>query len=195
MPCLGLAYSLCRRFAALSHAGHTSRDIMRIGRKDMNFPLVQHSLGQILRIPAKRPGQGTACHLHPDACLQKPVERGVLPPDPGQSLGMREDRDVPCHHDTKEKVLDPRRRHMMWRFHKYIACIGQREQSSGSQSTNKICDDVIVGTSDQAQRHSRLVQHGLQVRHGGANLWPGVVIEPGQNMRRARHDLDSIGYE
>jgi hypothetical protein len=161
----------------------------------MNFPLVQHSFGQILRIPSKRPGQGSARHLHPDASLQKPVDRGVLPFDPGQSLGMCEDGDVPRHHDTKEKVLHPRRRHMMRRLNKYIACIGQREQSSGSQSTNKICDDVIVGTSDQAQRHSRLVQHGLQVRHGGANLWPGVVIEPGQNMRRARHDLDSIGYE
>ena len=108
---------------------------------------------------------------------------------------MRENGNVPSHHNAKEKVLNPRRRNMMWRFHQYIACIGQCEQSSGSQSTNKICNDVIVGTSDQAQRYPRLVQHSLQMRHGRANLRPSVVVKPRQDMWRTSNDLHAIGRE
>ena len=83
---------------------------------------------------------------------------------------------------------------MRW-LHQHIARIGQREQSSGGKTRNKIRDDVIVCTSHQAQPHAGLIEHVLQLGHAFANLRPGIVIEPRQNMWGARHDLHAVGNE
>src|SRR5262245_14609861 len=113
--------------------------------------------------------------------------------DPGQTLWMRQDRDVAGDHKVEEKMLHPYRRDVMGRLDENIARVSQREKASGPEPSNKIGRHVHICTGHKTKGNALSLQGLLQGERCVPDLWAGVMVEPGQNVRRTRDNGDPVG--
>lgn len=81
----------------------------------------------------------------------------------------------------------------MRRFDQHVARISNRQNPPRTQSGDKIGRHMGVGASGQAKRNSALIECLLQIPDGLADAAAFVVIETGQDMRRAGHHGNTLG--
>jgi hypothetical protein len=80
----------------------------------------------------------------------------------------------------------------MRRLDQHIARIGKRKQMTRAKARGEIRRHVNIRTGNEPQCDSLLVENALQLLHGLPDCGAGIMIEPGQNMRRARHNRDAL---
>lgn len=76
----------------------------------------------------------------------------------------------------------------MRRLNQHVARIGERKQVTRTKSRDETGGHVNIRTSDQAQRDSLLVENGLQMPGSLPDGGARIMIQAGQDMRRAGHD-------
>ena len=158
--------------------------IVRIGGKNMDAPLVQHSLRQVLRSSTESPGERTRRDLHPHPGLHQPLNRAIARRHPAQPLWVREDGHKPCHKQAEKKLFEMWRFGMMWRLDQNVPRIAEGQQPPALQPCHEVGHHVIVRTANQAQRYLSLIELPLQRVHRLPDLRTVVVIQPRQDMRR-----------
>ena len=82
----------------------------------------------------------------------------------------------------------------MRRFEQNVARICKGKKMSITQAAHKIRSDVVVRSSDETQADLRMIQFPLQLMDRDPNLGPGIIIESGQNVRRAGDALYALRY-
>ena len=108
---------------------------------------------------------------------------------------MGEDRHVARNLQIEEHLIYPRRRDVVRRLDEDVARVGQRQHASVTELRNAVRCNVIVCPRNELQRNVRLVESSLQLADGGANPAIRVLIETGQNVRRACDHGDAVGDE
>ena len=106
---------------------------------------------------------------------------------------MGKHRHVSGNRQVEEKVLQLRRRGVMRRLNQHVARISDRQELTRSKPGNEVGSHVNVGAGDQAQRNSILVEHVLERLSRLANRRPLIVIETGQDVRRAGENRYPLG--
>lgn len=107
---------------------------------------------------------------------------------------MRQDRRISTNENIEKQLFQPHRGHVMRRFDQDITGVREGEEVAGLQSCDKIRHDMIVGPGGQLQRDAFPIKSGLERRAGLPDRCPGIMIETGQNMRRAGEDRYAIGH-
>ena len=59
---------------------------------------------------------------------------------------------------------------------------------TGIELGHKIRGDVVIGPSNQSKWNALPVEVLLQLRSGLPNLWPGIMVQTWQNVRRTGDD-------
>lgn len=105
---------------------------------------------------------------------------------------MGQDRHVAGNQQSKENILEPRRRDVMWRLDQDVATLCDGEQMSLLQQGNKIRCNVIVRPRDNPEIDARFGQLSIQGLYPALNIRPGIVVEAGQDMGCASHHSDTL---
>jgi hypothetical protein len=93
---------------------------------------------------------------------------------------------------AEKQLLQAGRRDMVRRFDEDVSSISQRQQLSRAKFSQEIRNNVVVGPSHEFQRNPLLGDRLLQMNYRLPYLGAGIVIEPGQDMRRARHNCYAV---
>ena len=107
-------------FTASTQIRRAATDVMRITSQDMHQAVSQHLFGPSLGASPEPPEKRAGRHLHPYPTLDKRTQQWVFAVDPGQTLWMREYRDVAREKDLEEEVFNARRGDVMRRFDEYV---------------------------------------------------------------------------
>lgn len=81
---------------------------------------------------------------------------------------------------------------MVWRLDKHVTRVGKRQETTRVQAFDEIRHDMNVGAGDQPERNALAIELFLQRLNLKADLRPGILIHPWQNVRRARDDRDTV---
>lgn len=136
---------------------------MGVGGKNMDEPLFEHALGPIAGALAKTAEQGPGGDLHPNPPGREPDDHGVVAFDPGEPLGMGEDRDIAPEQNAEKQILKAGGGDMMRRLDKHIGCTGKRQKPPILQGLNEIWHDVIVGARDEFEPDTGIIEMRLQL--------------------------------
>jgi hypothetical protein len=192
---LGLADPFGGNFAPMAEVRGAALGVVSVRRQNMHQALIQHALGPVLGGLAKPPGQGPGRDLHPRTGARQALNCGVVGFDPAQALGMGQHRDVAGGQELEEQLVEPLRRHVVWRLYQHIPGIGDRQEMTGAQAGDHIGRYVHVCTGGQLQVDALRIDLLLQLLNGLANLRPAVVVKPRQDVWRAGDGRHPIGNE
>lgn len=169
--------------------------VMRVGSENVDQTLIQKTFRPVLGLPSEGPSERACRHLHPDPAFKQPADHGVMLPDPGQALRMREDGDVASNKNIEEQIFQPSRRHMMGRLDEDITGVVEAQEMAGAQACDEFRHDVIVGPRYKTKRDFRGIKCGLQAIHRCADRWTGVVIKSRKDVRSTGDNLNPVGDE
>ncbi len=113
----------------LCKIGRTARHVMRVGRKDLDEPFLQHSVGPITRASSKSSRYRSRCDLHPHALRGETSHHIVLAFDPSKPLGVGQNRDVTAKKNAEEELFKPCGRDVVRRLNQDIGGISEREEA------------------------------------------------------------------
>ena len=181
--------------AAFAQIRRTPSRIMSIRGENADVPLVQHPLRPISRISTEGARERPRRDLHPDAGSGEPPDRIVVGGDPREALGMRQDRNVAGRQNSKKELLQPGGRHVMRGLDENVAGVGERQQMTCRKTPDEVGHHVIVRTRNELQRNAFLIEDGLQLPDGIADLRTAVMVKTWQDMRRAGDMGDAVGHE
>jgi len=169
--------------------------IMSIRGENADVPLIQHSLGPISRISPEGAREGAGRDLHPDPAQDQPPYGVVMPANPRQTLRMGQDRNVPGRQNAEKELIHSRRGDVVGRLDQDIAAIGEREQVTGLKASDEVGHHVVVRAHDELQGDALIVEDLLQVLHGLADLRTAIMVNAGQDVRRAGDVRHAISDE
>jgi hypothetical protein len=133
-------------FAPMAEVRGAALGVVSVRRQNMHQALIQHALGPVLGRFAERAGQGAGRDLHPGAGTGQALNCGVVGLDPAEALWMGQHRHVAGGQQLEEQLVEPLRRHVVWRLHQHIPGIGNRQQMTGAQARHHVGCNVHVGT-------------------------------------------------
>ena len=182
-------------YARLGHQGRAAPGTMGVARDDVDEAVVQHPLGEALRVWAERTGERAGRDLHPDTAADEPFDDGVVGRYPGEPLGVGEDRHVAGDADIEKEGFEAGRHDVVGRLYEDVAGAIDGEQRASAKIGDEGRHNVIVGARDQAQRDGVLVDGGLQGSDGGDDLRAAIGVDTRQNVGGAGDDLNALGNE
>lgn len=169
---------------------------MGVRREDMDEAFAEHSFAPIFRSASKCAGQRAGGDLHPDAARRELFHQFIMRLDPGEPLGVRNDRYVARRHDAEEEVAETWWRGVMRRFDQHVATIGERQQMTTAQPCDEIRDDVVISAGYKLEGNVARPQFFLQILNRDPDVGSAVMEETGQDMGRAgqhRHPVRNRG--
>ena len=117
--------------------------------------------------------------------MRKKPDGFVVAPDPCQAFGVGQDGRVAARHDAEHQIAKARRGGVVRRLDKDITGVGEGQEATGAKSRHKIRNNVIVGAADERQRDIIVVERLLEPINCVPDPGAVIMIETGQNMRRA----------
>lgn len=105
---------------------------------------------------------------------------------------MCEDGDVSRDEQLEEQVFEPGRWDVVRRLNEDIARVPDSEKLTGAELSHEPCGDMIVRAWNERQIDACIIDRILQSACCRDDRGAIVLVEPRQDMRRARNDRDAL---
>lgn len=192
MGCLDCTNALRRSIIAAGQVRRTLAGVMSVAGQEVHEAFIEHALRPVTRLASEAARQGSGRDLHEHATGRERLDQVVLAIDPCQTLWVGQDRNVSRDEDREEQVVHPLRGDVVGRFNQHVARVPEGQKVAARDALHEVGHNVIVGPWHKPEGDAGFIDRGLEFGHRQSDCWSGVVVDAGQNVRRAGDDLNAL---